>query len=439
MKHTLSAAIVLCTIALATPIRLWADPVTTWNRIAGDAALASCIAPADNPLHESRMYAMTHIAIHDALNAIDRRSRPYAFDDRTSPSASVDAAVAAAAHDVLVATIGEIPFPFPQACLDAGKALVETAYLAALAAIPGGPAKEAGLATGRAAATAILERRAGDGSDTPLLDFDYPQGTNPGEYRFTPGTPFVFAPGWANVTPFVLQSAAQYKPGQPPYSVTSQKYTDDYNEVKSLGGDMTTSVRTPEETEIALFWVESSPLQWNRIGRAVSTSKALSPWQSARLFALLNMALADGYIGSFYAKEYYRFWRPVTAIQEGDHDGNPDTIGDPAWLPLVQTPPITDYDSAHSVEGAAAAEVLQGFFGTDAISFSTCSLTLPPGNRCNDTTPTLRSFSSFSAAAEENGRSRILVGFHFRHAVEAGLQHGREIGKRAVNLLMKPE
>jgi hypothetical protein len=422
-----------CAIAIsAAPAR--ADAVTHWNVVAGNAALACGISPGANPLHESRMYAITHLAVHDALNAIDRRSRPYALDVRVQPVASVDAAVAAAARGVLVVLLGQVSAPFN--CSGA-IAPVEAAYTAALGAIPASVAKDAGLQIGEAAAAAILGLRANDGSDTPLLDFAYPQGTQPGEYRFTPNFNFVFAPGWADVTPFVLHQASQFRPGQPPYAVTSRAYADDYDEVKMLGARIG-STRSADETETALFWVESSPLQWNRIARTVSAARGLDPWENARLFGLLNMALADGYIGSFEAKAHYNFWRPVTAIQNGDADGNPSTLGDPLWEPLVDTPPIPDYDSAHSVEGAAASEVFQRFFGTDDISFTTCSLTLPAGSTCSDPAPVLRSFSSFSQAAEENGRSRILVGFHFRHAVEAGLAHGRQIGKRAAELFLKP-
>ena len=412
-----------------------ADDVTHWNEVAADAALTCGITPALNPLHESRMYALVHLAGHDALNAIDRRSRPYVLDTQVGAGASTRAAVAAAARDVMVVLLNQVSSPFD---CSVAVPIVEAAYTTALNSIPNSAAKSAGLAVGQAAAAAILGLRADDGSDTPLLDFAYPQGTEPGEYRFTPGSNFVFAPGWANVTPFVLQHASQFRPGQPPFPIKSRKYTADYNEVKSLGA-MIGSARTVDETEIALFWVESSPLQWNRIARTVSMARGLDLWENARLFSLLNMALADGYIGSFEAKNYYNFWRPVTAIQDGDVDGNPDTVGDPSWLPLVPTPPITDYDSGHSVEGGAASEVLREFFGTDDIAFSTCSMTLPAGSTCTDATPVFRSFASFSQAAEENGRSRILVGFHFRHAVEEGIKHGVKIGNRTIKLFLHPD
>jgi len=432
-RRAIVVCLTLCVVVGGTRAAT-ADDVTRWNKVATDAALACGITPTLNPLHESRMYAMVHLAVHDALNAIDRRSRPYILDTQVDSGASTEAAVAAAARNVMIVLLNQVPFPFD---CSVAVPIVEAAYTTALNSIPNSSAKSDGLAVGQAAAAAILGLRADDGSDTPLFDFNYPQGTEPGEYRFTPGFDFVFAPGWADVTPFVLQHSSQFRPGQPPYPIKSRKYAADYNEVKALGS-ITGSTRTADETEIALFWVESSPLQWNRIARTVSLSQGLDLWENARLFSLLNMALSDGYIGSFEAKNYYNFWRPVTAIQDGDVDGNPNTVGDPSWMPLVPTPPITDYDSGHSVEGGAASEVLREFFGTDEITFSTCSLTLPAGSTCNDPTPVLRTFTSFSQAAEENGGSRILVGFHFRHAVEEGIKHGGKIGKRTIKLFLRP-
>jgi hypothetical protein len=425
-------------MVLLSPRPVAADAVTAWNANAGKAAVAACISPANDPLHESRLYAMMHVAVHDALNAIDRRSRPYAFDTRVPAWVSRQAAVAKAARDVLVAVIGQIADPFPPECAQAGIASVEADYGNALAGIPPGLARTAGIRVGRAAAAAILALRQNDGSDTPLIDPSFPQGTSPGEYRFTPGNTFAFAPGWGNVTPFVLNHSAQFR-ASPPREVTSHKYTADFNEVKALGGDNVTtpSTRTAEQTEIGLFWLESSPLAWNRIARDVSSRRGLDLWENARLFGLLNLSLADGYIASWESKYHYNFWRPVTAIQLADTDGNPDTVADPAWTPLQPTYPMPDHDSAHSVQGGAAAEVLQEFFGHDHIAFSACSLTLPPGSTCTDPSPVFRSYASFSEAADENGLSRILVGIHFRRAVEEGIQHGRSIGHRAVKLFLR--
>jgi PAP2 superfamily len=416
------------------------DAVTAWNANAGVAATAACIAPLNNPLHESRMYAMMHVAVHDALNAIDRRSRPYAFDAEAEPGTSPDAAVAAAARDVLVSLIAQLPLELhSQACIDAGVASVEAAYTAALAAIPDDQAKAQGIAVGQAAAAAILGLRAEDGAVGPFLNFACPQDTDPGEYQCTPGTPFIAFEVWEHVVPFVLEHSSQYRPG-PPYGVDKKKYTADFNEVKTLGGDdiTTPSARTPDQTEIALFWLESSPLKWNRIARTVSADQGLTLWENARLFGLLNLALADGYIAMMDSKNHYNYWRPITAIRTADTDGNPDTTVDPTWTPLVPTPPNQDYVSGHAIEGGAGAEVLKQFFGIDQIGFADCGVTLPAGSTCSDPTPVRRSYTSFSQAAAENAYSRILIGFHFRKSIERGIEYGRKIGHRAANLYLRP-
>ena len=294
------------------------NPVLDWNRFAGEAA---CIAPMDDPLHESRMYALAHLAMHDALNAIDRRSRPYALWTPAPRGTSADAAVAAAARGVLVRALRGLTVP-PQSCIDAGVASVEAHYTATLRMIPGGAAKSEGLALGRSAARAVLAKRTGDGSDTTLVDTAYRQGHAPGQWRFTPDRPFAFAPGWRRVTPFALRSAAQFRP-EAPYALRIRACARDPAEVQRLGGDGTTtpSARSADQTETALFWLESSPLMWNAVARRVAVSGHLDAWESARLFGLLDAALADGYVASFNAKYVYRFWRPVTAIRLAGHDG----------------------------------------------------------------------------------------------------------------------
>ncbi|KGN42809.1 vanadium-dependent haloperoxidase [Knoellia aerolata] len=406
--------------------------VIEWNARAAEAALACALAPANNPLHESRMYAMMHLAIHDSLNAIKGRAEPYAYRARAKGAAPL-AAIAAAARGTLVAAVSTLPEPF-SACAATEVPAIEASYAAALAEVPDGAAKNRGVALGTAAAQAIVALRTGDGSDTPLFDTAYPQGTEPGEYRFTsPDLPFAFAPGWGDVTPFALRSARQFRSDEP-YPLESRAYARDFNEVKALGGDGTTtpSARTADQTEVARFWVESSPLLWNRLARSLAEQRGLDAWQAARLFGLLDMALADGYIGTFDQKYDQNFWRPVTAIREAGSDGNPRTSPDPTWTPLVTTPPIPDHDSGHAVEGGAAAAVLRGFFGSDRAHFTLCSHTLPPGQTCTDPDPVMRSFHRFSQAASENADSRVLVGFHFRHASTSGTEHGTKIGRYVV-------
>jgi hypothetical protein len=450
MKHAARALLLCLCTALISPgvaasgsAALHSDPlvasgnaVVVWNANAGKAAVAAGISPGGNPFHESRLYATMHIAIHDALNAIDRRFRPYIQGLTAARGANPKAAVAAAARDVLVTLLAQLPL-LPQGGIDLAVAGVEADYAAALSSIPNGSGKAKGIAVGQAAAAAVLAARAADGSDQNMVDTGYPQGTDPGEYRFTPPFNFAFATGWGDVSPFVLRDSQQFRPG-PPDPVTSSAYTADFNEVKRLGGDdiTTPSARTAEQTEIALFWVESSPLMWNRIARTISTQKGIGLWKAARVFGLLNMALADGYVGTIDTKYLYNYWRPITAIQNAGTDGNPNTSGDPTWTPLVTTPPIPDYDSGHSVQGGAGAQVLRRLFGNE-ISFRTCSMTLPVGTTCLDPSPVFRRYSSFFQAMRENGRSRILVGFHFRKAVEEGIEHGRKIGNRAVDRFLQ--
>jgi hypothetical protein len=413
------------------------NAVNDWNAVAGQAARQACLSPSNDPLHEARMYAITHVAIHDALNAIDRRFEAYAYDG-SAPGASPEAAVAAAAHAALSATLSDLPAElFPPACGVAGIAVVDAAYSAALASIPDGPPKSNGVAVGEAAAGAIVAMRSGDhANDAPLVDFAYPQGTVPGQYKFTPGTPFAFAPKWGSVTPFVLANSTQFASG-PPYPLDSKRYAKDFNEVKRLGA-RDGSERTADQTEIAKFWVESSPLAWNRMARGIAAERGLDMWESARLFGLLNMGMTDGYIGTFQEKYEYNFWRPVTAIHEAAGDGNSWTAPDPDWQPLVTTPPIPDHDSGHSVEGGVASTIMRRVFGTDKVAFSVCSLTLDAGQTCDDATPVMRHFTRISDAAVENGESRILVGFHFRHAVVDGTAHGKHIANWTVGNFMQP-
>jgi hypothetical protein len=414
------------------------NAVELWNDTARNAAFAACLASGSDPLHESRMYAMASVAVHDALNAIDRRYGSYSLQGGPWLNASTDAAVAAAARTVLVSVIDELPEVF-YACRPPGAKVVEDAYAAALKAVPDGPAKDRGVAVGAAAGNAIIATRVDDGSATPMRVADYPQGTMPGEWRFTADRLFAFAPGWARVKPFGLSGKGDFLVSAP-YRLTSKAYARDVAEIKALGGDglATPSARTPDQTEAAGFWLESSPLKWNRIARELAVARGLDSWRSARLFAMLNMALADGYVASWSVKYQDRFWRPVTAIQQAATDGNPATTADPTWTPLDTTPPIPGHDSAESVQGAAAATVLAAVFGSDRVTFITCSLSLPDGEQCDDRAPTQRRFTGFWQAARENAESRIWMGSDFRHCAEAGLAHGRWVAGSLLADLLEP-
>jgi len=389
-----------------------ADAVTDWDVIAFDAVDAS---GKTGPV-TSCSIAMAHVAMHNALNAIDRRYNPYAYDAVAPRGASPEAAVAAAAHGVLIVKI-----PNQKKALDA-------ALASALAAIPDSKAKADGIATGRSAAAAILARRANDGSDivTP-----YTPGAKPGVWRPTTlASAPIIGVRFGQVKPFTMTSGAQFRPPAAAYfNLSSAEYTADYNEIKSIGG-AGSKTRTAEQSEIARVWYEPSPGVHIRLARDLVVTQKLDLWESARLFALLHLACADSLITGYGAKYRYNFWRPVTAIRNGANDGNPQTAGDPAWNSYLETPNHPDYLSLHAVLCAAWAEVLARFFGTDRFSFTVTSAKPYPGIR--------RSFKSFSQSAREAADSRIYGGIHFRSSCEDGLAIGRKIGAQVFEHFLQP-
>jgi hypothetical protein len=383
------------------------------------------------------------IAVHDALNAIQRHSQPYALDIGTKPGASPVAAVATAAHDVLVSVLPELP-SIATGVPDAVKA-VDAAYADALGGVLDPTAKRLGTAIGRAAAATIIAERADDGADATFFDTTPIVDPKPGQFRWVEGSPFQVIPKWSEVTPFVMTSTHQFRP-RAPYDLTSRKYATDFNEMVALGGLHSTG-RTPEQTEIAFFWFENSPIKWNRIARTVSQSAGLDMWENARLFALLNVVEADGYIGNWESKQFYDRWRPETAVRFADTDGNPLTTADKSWLPLWGSSGATpEYDSGHTIEGAGAAAVLADVLGTDHVTFRACSFTfvaspvttLDTDDNCDGAHPIYRTYHSFSEAAWENGQSRIYIGWHFRNAVESGFRHGTLLGNWALHRYFRP-
>ncbi|MGG5822045.1 vanadium-dependent haloperoxidase [Falsiroseomonas sp. HW251] len=382
-----------------------ASAVLRWNSVASGAFAPS---QGTNPMAQSRVFAILHAAIHDALNAIEPRYAPYTPAVSAAPLASPEAAVAAAAREVLVALV-------PQQA-----AAIETAYGRALAPLRDAAPKTAGLALGRAAALTTLERRRQDGADR--AGEAYVPRSGPGEYRFTPPFDFAAQPGWGRVDPFAISLREHRLPG--PLPLDSADYARDVAEVKEIGHAESVT-RTAEQSEIARFWYEDSPLGWNRIANQVIGRSGLDAWQAARAFALLHFAMADGFIAGFAEKYRHRFWRPETAIRAAADDGNPLTTPDPGWQPFLVTPPVPDYPSTHTVLGWAAAEVLIALLG-DGVPYELTSLTLPG---------VTRSYRGFSTAAEENGLSRLYAGIHFRHAIAAGRRQGQGIGRAVAQAL----
>ena len=399
------------------------EMVIRWNDAATYVVLRTLqliAAPRIPPFRESHYYATVNIAMHDALNNIVPKYKSYALNARDK-DADPDAAVAQAAHDVISFFFGKLnpaANNTPQLIQDS----IHNLLVRSLNSIPNGEAKTKGIALGAAAARAAIQNRTNDGSASAV--FAITQGTLPGEYRSTPpftANGFYDSPGWGNVKTFGIQNSTQFAVPSP-YSLTSAEYTADYNEVKQLGCLTCTGAggRTQDQENIAKFWVESSAYGWNKVAKAIIEQKKLDAWKTARLFALLQMSVADAYIACLKAKMTHFFWRPYTAILLGDNDGNPNTVGDPTWQVLVSPiPPIADHPSAHAAAGGAAAELLKHFFGNDNLSFSFESITLP-GNA--------RSFGSLSQAARENSLSRIYVGYHFRKACMDGEALGKSVG-----------
>jgi len=389
-------------------VRDWTgDVVRAWN----DTARSQ---PFGNPLRLARILAIMHAAQHDAVNGAQPRYETYASTLR-DPNADAEAAAAAAAHKVLVTF-----FPANQAALD--DRLAES-----LATVPDGESENAGVAFGRAVGDIVLQARADDGYSTPD-----PFSPTPGPGVWEP-TPPAFAPmlepQFQNVTPFTLRNRQQFLPDPPP-ALTSEDYARGYNEVKLVGQD-TSAARTPDQTHVAHFWAEPSPSGWSRIGNLVSARYGYDLHDTARLQALLNMAMADGFIVGWFQKRHFAFWRPVTAIRKADTDGNPSTQPDPSWLSLRPTPPLPDYPSTHSVLGGAAAEILRRLTGSDTFSFCMVSTTSAPSG-------TERCWDSFTQAELENAESRVLAGFHFRFAIETGVKVGRQIGQFATRHALRP-
>ena len=384
-----------------------------WSAIAVKAVLdASAVTPGGvSPMEESRAYAMAFVAAHDALNAIDRRYKPYLSDLR-APGANAEAAVASA-----VSTVLKFALPSQAGALNA-------AYLAALARLPEGDAKRAGVTLGQQTAQAMLAARAGDGSAN--AQGPYVPAQAPGAYQFTPPFDFAAFVNWGAVKPFAMTSGNQFRTAAP-FALTDPGYTADFNEVKSLG-EAGSTTRTPDQTQIARFWLENTPRSWQRIAMQLAADKRLNGWDQMRLYALLQVAQADAYVTSFDAKYFYSFWRPITAIRAAATDGNPDTTADAAWTSLEPAPPIPDHASGHAAAAGAGASVLESVF-TGLAAFSHQSATLPG---------VTRNFVSFAQAEQEIGASRVYLGFHFRRAVSQGLKQGRQVGNWAVQHVMGP-
>jgi hypothetical protein len=384
-----------------------ADPIAAWNQISEQAVRTAGHPPPVAALD----FAIVHLAIYDAVESIDRGFEPYYKRVRRASGSPV-AAAAKAGHDTLVGL-----FPTQSAALDAD-------YEAFLAT-NGIDSLDPGTAVGAQAAANMLALRSNDGrfppSPPPFLG-----STAIGQWRPTPsllpGTPPALSPGltpWvATVRPFTMQSDSQFRVDPPP-ELTSDRYADDYNEVKSIGS-LTSTTRTAEQTEIGYFWADSGPLLWQSALRYISGNYLADIGESARMYALAETAMADAQIACWDSKYFYNFWRPITAIRLGDQDGNPATAVDPAWQPLIDTPNFPEYPSGHADISAAVSHALRLFFGTDELSFQmTTTNVLAPQKT--------RSYTRFSEAEREVIDARVYVGIHYRNSDNTAAAQGRRV------------
>ena len=407
-----SLLIGLALVALVSPRVTRADAVTDWNLIASNAIVVTAGQPPPvSVLH----FAMVHGAVYDAVNAIDRTYQPYLVQPASNPTDSKEAAAATAAFRVLVGV-----FPGQVGTLQP----LYDAYIAALPDNPPG-SKAAGMAIGEATASAMLTNRMNDGRFGPSPT---PYPLAPGVWRPTPPN-FANDPSpWVgNVRPFLVPSAEMLRTDGP-NPLTSAAYAEDLNEIKDVGS-LTSITRTADQTDAAIFWQDQAMALWNRIFRALSANQNLNIVDSARLFAMENLAAADALIGCWNDKYYWQFWRPITAIREADTDGNPATEADPTWLPLFHpatpvchtpllfTPPFPDHPSGHCSATSAFVQTLQNFFGTDKIAFSAFS-----NKSC-----TTRNFERFSDALKEVIDARVWAGIHFRTADVQGAVLGNKV------------
>lgn len=358
----------------------------------------------------SRFFAIYHVTMHDALNSIKPNYETYA-STVLNEAADPDAAVTQAIYETL-ALLGPQEGPH--------KLSIDSLYNVLMGNVEDGEAKTQGIELGKSVAQAVLAKRSADAPYLQVAGYDPtpPSGTEPGVYQYLPPLNYALA-GFHLMAPWAMTSGKQF-PVEEPYAINSAEYTTDYDEVMKLGELNSTEI-TEDQRELGIFWAENTSRGWNNVATEILEKPGNTPedaWEAARLFALLHMAIADAYISVFDSKMHYNYWRPITAIHEGENDGNQDTQGNPDWQATLATPPVGEYPSAHALTGSAAGQILIRHFGTSNISF-----TLDSGY-----SPNIRSFTNINEAIRENSLSRIYIGYHFRKAVDVGEEAGYELG-----------
>jgi hypothetical protein len=404
MSRTIPAALVGAALAVAIPASARANVITDWDEKAG-----AIVAPMP-PYPAQRLMGMVHVAMFDATNSIARRYRPYLVQLPAAPTTSKEAAAAAAAAAILATidpkTAGEM------------KAAIAT-YLAS---IPDGEAKSDGIKLGEAVAARVLEARANDGSDAPD---DYRPRTTPGVYI---PTPITAGSMWPGIKPFAMTKASQFRP-EPPIALNSETWANNFNELRDYGGKTSTK-RSALQTETARFWLMVGPQAYHPFARRLVTAKQMSVEDSARFMALVAVGLNDGLVALFDAKYHYNFWRPITAIRNGDIDDNPATERLATWQPIDNTPMHPEYPCAHCVLSGSIAGVVKAALGTEDIPEVAATSVTAPG--------VTHRWTNMTAFAEEVANARIWAGFHYRFSTQVGTGMGRQIGEYVVKNVMQP-
>lgn len=435
---------------VARAVEITGDPILDWNGVALEINKldhsVGQLQEQPGPTRSSRALAIVHVAMYDAFVSVDGVNTPYLIRVPLSRLASTESAVATAAHTALAEL-----YPTKRAFLDDEL----TTYLNS---IPNSQAKSLGRVVGLITGKAILAARRFDRKQLAEQVTYTPTGA-PGNHNLDPLNPGqgFLNPGWGLVAPFGVSDTDEFTIPPPPV-LSSQEYLDAYNEVLSLGEEVS-ATRTPDQTEIGLFWAYDGanqigvpPRLYNQIVRTIAENQGNTPRDNARLFCLVNIAMADAGIAAWNDKYLYDFWRPILAIRNGDNDGNDDTVGDPAWKPLGAprsnviaaenfTPPFPAYASGHATFGAAALHMCNRFYGTDDIPFMFVSDELngvTTDNQGNVRPFSPRSYGTLSEAIEENAQSRIFLGIHWQFDATAGVNQGRAIANRIFNTRLRP-
>ena len=397
-----------------------ANPVTDWAAIV-QTAIHNPAGPR-NPSAAAILHTIVALAVYDAVMAIDGGYEPYATDVDASAGADVAAAVATAAHRTARGRVAESQFAY-----------LDAEYDAYLATIPEGRAKTDGVAVGDAAAAGLLARRAGDGLDAAV---DYQcSAVPPPPGEFEPNDGCGTQPVGANltrVTPFTLDDPARFRPDGPD-PLTSERWARDFDEVKAYGG-VDSAVRTPEQTDIAYFWSEHGYVHWNRNLISLAESRGLDAAETARLFALVYTAAADAGIAGIEAKYSYRTWRPRTAVPRAAEDGNPATVADPAWTPLL-TVNHPEYPSGHAYFSTAITDAVAAFFGTDQVEWTieTSKAAVPELVR------TERSYPNLDALMDDVDNARVWAGLHYRNSMDEGAVLGEQVAQHVTRNYFRPK